>query len=48
MLAAQNRVTDHRINLTLHELEPVLSGEALSRVIEPLKEHHVNEMLLEL
>ncbi len=32
----QGRVTDHRINLTLHKLDKVLSGEALDEVIEPL------------
>ncbi len=32
----QGRVTDHRINLTLHKLDRVLSGEALDEVIEPL------------
>ncbi|MFP4384049.1 MAG: peptide chain release factor 1 [Spirochaetia bacterium] len=32
----QNRITDHRINLTLYKLENVLSGE-LDEVIEPLK-----------
>ncbi|KAI8377937.1 uncharacterized protein BYT42DRAFT_637572 [Radiomyces spectabilis] len=43
----QNRVTDHRINLTLHELEPVLSGEGLTRIIEPLQEHFLAEALSE-
>lgn len=32
----QGRVTDHRINLTLYKLEPVLAGEALDELIEPL------------
>ncbi len=32
----QNRITDHRINLTTYKLENVLSGE-LEEVIEPLK-----------
>ena len=32
----QNRVTDHRINLTLHKLDQVLAGDALDEVIEPL------------
>ncbi|KAG2220996.1 hypothetical protein INT45_004615 [Circinella minor] len=40
----QNRVTDHRINLTLYELEPILSGDGLSRVIEPLQEHYLSEI----
>jgi peptide chain release factor 1 len=29
--AAQNRVTDHRIGLTVHDLQRVLSGELLHR-----------------
>jgi len=32
----QGRVTDHRINLTLHRLEKVLSGEELSEMIDAL------------
>ncbi|KAI8380647.1 hypothetical protein EDC96DRAFT_491717 [Choanephora cucurbitarum] len=43
----QNRVTDHRINLTLYELEPVMAGEGLLHVIEPLQEHYLAESLLE-
>jgi peptide chain release factor 1 len=43
----QNRVTDHRINLTLYELEQIISGEALMHVIEPLQEHYLAESLLE-
>ena len=32
----QGRVTDHRINLTLHKLERVMNGEALGEVIDAL------------
>ena len=32
----QGRVTDHRINLTLHKLEKVLSGESLDEFIDAL------------
>ena len=32
----QGRVTDHRINLTLHKLEKVLQGEALDELIDAL------------
>ena len=32
----QGRVTDHRINLTLHKLEKILSGEALDEIIDAL------------
>ena len=32
----QGRVTDHRINITLHKLDRVLEGEALDELIEGL------------
>ncbi|HLF58621.1 MAG TPA: peptide chain release factor 1 [Alphaproteobacteria bacterium] len=32
----QGRVTDHRINLTLHKIEKVLAGEALDELIDAL------------
>ena len=32
----QGRVTDHRINLTLHKLDKVLNGEALDELIDAL------------
>ena len=32
----QGRVTDHRINLTLHKLEKILSGESLDELIDTL------------
>ena len=35
----QNRVTDHRINLTLHRLDSVLQG-SLDGIIDPLITHH--------
>ena len=34
----QGRVTDHRINLTMHKLEQVLSGESLDEIINELLE----------
>ncbi len=43
----QGRVTDHRIGLTLYELDYVLQGD-LDRVIEPLLEAHQAELLAEL
>ncbi len=42
-----NRVTDHRINLTVHALKTILEGD-LSRVIEPLMEYDREERLKEL
>src|SRR5690606_16422515 len=32
----QGRVTDHRINLTLYDLERVIAGEKLDDIIDPL------------
>ena len=32
----QSRVTDHRINLTLHKLDRVITGECLDEIIDPL------------
>jgi len=43
----QNRVTDHRIELTLYNLPPVMEGE-LDPVIEPLMSHDLEEKLAEL
>ncbi len=40
----QNRLTDHRINLTLYKLDEVMEGE-LDQVIEPLlREHQIEEL----
>ncbi|MCU7813499.1 MAG: peptide chain release factor 1 [Candidatus Thiodiazotropha sp. (ex Notomyrtea botanica)] len=40
----QNRITDHRINLTLYKLEEVMTG-VLDQVIEPLlREHQVEQL----
>jgi peptide chain release factor 1 len=41
----QGRVTDHRINLTLYNLDEVLSGEGLDEVIEPLIADHQAALL---
>ena len=43
----QNRVTDHRIGLTLYKLEELLGG-ALDMVVEPLIQEHQAELLTEL
>ena len=32
----QGRVTDHRINLTLHKLDPILEGPGLGELVEAL------------
>jgi peptide chain release factor 1 len=38
----QNRITDHRINFTLHQLDFVMDGK-LEPVIEALIQHHRNQ-----
>lgn len=40
----QNRLTDHRINLTLYKLDEVMEG-SLDQVIEPLIREHQADML---
>ncbi len=40
----QGRVSDHRINLTVHQLEKVLDGE-LDMIIEPLLEEDIKKRL---
>lgn len=41
----EQRITDHRIGLTLHKLDLVLEGTALSEVIEPLiREHQLRQL----
>lgn len=41
----QGRVTDHRINLTLHKLPQVIEGEALNEVIDALVAEHQAALL---
>ena len=41
----QGRVTDHRINLTLHKLPQVLEGEALHELVDALITEHQAELL---
>jgi peptide chain release factor 1 len=41
----QGRVTDHRINLTLHKIDAILEGVALDEIIDPLiTEHQANAL----
>ncbi len=40
----QNRITDHRINLTLYKLQDVLEGR-LDEIVEALKNHEVERQL---
>src|SRR5690606_6942752 len=41
----QGRVTDHRINLTVYELDAVLSGEGLDEFIDALIADHQASLL---
>jgi peptide chain release factor 1 len=41
----QGRVTDHRINLTLHKLPQVMEGDALGELIDALVTEHQAELL---
>ena len=41
----QGRVTDHRINLTLYELDQVMQGTALNKIIDALVGHDEAERL---
>jgi len=41
----QGRVTDHRINLTLHKLPQIMEGEALHEIIDALVTEHQAELL---
>lgn len=44
----QGRVTDHRINLTLHKLDSVIAGDGLDEIIEALITDHQANQLAEL
>jgi len=41
----QNRITDHRIGLTLYRLEEIMLGGLLDDIIEPLITHHQAEAI---
>jgi peptide chain release factor 1 len=41
----QGRITDHRINLTLHKLEEVLQGPGLAELIDALAADHQARLL---
>lgn len=43
----QGRVTDHRINLTLYQLEDVMEGAGLTQIIDPLIREHQADLLAE-
>ena len=41
----QGRVTDHRINLTLHKLEDFMEGEMFDEMVDSLNLHEQEEEL---
>ncbi|EMW9317457.1 peptide chain release factor 1 [Campylobacter upsaliensis] len=41
----QNRISDHRINLTLYRLDAIMEGGLFDELIEPLIAHHQSEGL---
>lgn len=41
----QNRISDHRINLTLYRLDAIMEGGLFDELIEPLIAHHQSEAL---
>jgi peptide chain release factor 1 len=41
----QGRITDHRINLTLHKLDQVLAGTGLDEIIDALILDHQSSQL---
>ena len=43
----QGRVTDHRINLTLHKLDTVLAGDALDELVDALTTDHQATLMAE-
>jgi peptide chain release factor 1 len=43
----QGRLTDHRINLTVYQLQDIMEGH-LSMIIEPLQREYHAELLAEL
>ncbi|MEM8799935.1 MAG: peptide chain release factor 1 [Pseudomonadota bacterium] len=44
----QGRVTDHRINLTLHKLDAIIAGDALGDVVDALTAHDQAEKLAQM
>ncbi|MBR8461356.1 peptide chain release factor 1 [Campylobacter sp. faydin G-105] len=43
----QNRISDHRINLTLYRLDAIMAGGLFDEIIDPLIAYHQTEALLE-
>jgi len=45
---SQGRVTDHRINLTLYQLDQIMEGQGLGDVIDPLIREYQADLLAEM
>ncbi|MCH9813831.1 MAG: peptide chain release factor 1 [Epsilonproteobacteria bacterium] len=43
----QNRISDHRINLTLYRLDAIMEGGLFDEIIDPLIAHYQSEMMKE-
>lgn len=43
----QNRITDHRINLTLYRLDAIMEGGLFDEIIDPLIAHYQSEQMQE-
>jgi peptide chain release factor 1 len=43
----QNRITDHRINLTLYRLDAIMEGGLFDEIIDPLIQHYQAEQIKE-
>ena len=43
----QNRISDHRINLTLYRLNEILGGGLMDEIVEPLQAHYQAEKIKE-
>ncbi len=43
----QNRITDHRINLTLYRLDAIMEGGLFDEIIDPLIQHYQTEQMKE-
>ena len=44
----QGRVSDHRINLTLHKLDAMMEGQALDELVDALTTDHQTKLLLDM
>ncbi len=43
----QNRISDHRISLTLYRLDAIMEGGLFDEIIDPLITHYQSEMMIE-